>query len=72
MAIGRFPGRGNKNMPTVIVHMWSGRSDDAKRRIAEGITKVFEDEKVPRDAVSVIMLDVPKNSWAEGGKLCSD
>ncbi len=59
-------------MPTVIVHMWSGRSEDVKRRIAEGITKVFEDEKIPRDAVSIIMLDVPKNSWAEGGKLCSD
>ena len=59
-------------MPVVIVNMWAGRDDDAKRRIAEGITKVFEKEKVPRDAVSIIMYDVSKNNWAEGGKLCSD
>ncbi|HEX9908144.1 MAG TPA: tautomerase family protein [Thermoplasmata archaeon] len=54
-------------MPTVIVNMWPGRDDNAKRRIAEGITKVFENEKVPRDAV-----EVPKNNWAHGGKLHSD
>jgi 4-oxalocrotonate tautomerase len=59
-------------MPVVIIHMWAGRSDEAKKRIADGITRVFENEKVPRDAVSVIMYDVPKNNWAEGGKLCSD
>ncbi|MEM0343817.1 MAG: tautomerase family protein [Thermoplasmata archaeon] len=59
-------------MPVVIVHMWAGRDESAKRRIAEGITRVFENEMVPRDAVSVIMLDVPKGNWAEGGKLCSD
>ena len=59
-------------MPVVIVHMWAGRNDEAKRRIADGITRVFENEKVPRDAVSVIIYDVPKNNWAEGGKLSSD
>lgn len=59
-------------MPTVIVHMWPGRDDNAKRRIADGITRVFESEKVPRDAVEVIMFDVPKNNWARAGKLHSD
>jgi 4-oxalocrotonate tautomerase len=59
-------------MPVVIVNMWSGRDEDAKRRIADGITKVFEKEKIPRDAVSIIMNEIPKSNWAEGGKLCSD
>jgi 4-oxalocrotonate tautomerase len=59
-------------MPIVVVHLWPGRDDSAKRRIAEGITKVFENEKVPRDAVEVLMLEVPKNQWAQGGKLHSD
>ena len=59
-------------MPTVIVNMWPGRDDNAKRRIAEGITKVFEKENVPRDAVEVIMIEVPKNNWAHAGKLHSD
>lgn len=59
-------------MPVVVVNMYAGRDKEAKRRIAEGITKVFEAEKVPRDAVTVIMNDVPKANWADGGKLASD
>ncbi len=59
-------------MPVIIVNMWAGRDENAKRRIAEGITKVFENEKVSRDAVTVIMNDVPKCNWAHAGKLCSD
>lgn len=59
-------------MPVVIVNMYAGRDKEAKRRIAEGITRVFEAERVPREAVTVIMNDVPKDSWAEGGKLASD
>ncbi len=59
-------------MPVIVVNMWAGRDESAKRRIAEGITKVFENEKVSRDAVTVIMNDVPKGNWAEGGRLCSD
>ncbi|OGS56080.1 MAG: 4-oxalocrotonate tautomerase [Euryarchaeota archaeon RBG_19FT_COMBO_56_21] len=59
-------------MPTVIVNMWPGRDDNAKRRIVEGITKVFENEKVPRDAVEILLFEVPKNHWASGGKLYSD
>jgi len=59
-------------MPVVIVNMYAGRDKDAKRRIAEGITKVFEVEKVPRDAVTVIMNEVPKDNWADAGKLASD
>lgn len=59
-------------MPFIIVNMWPGRDDDAKRRIAEGITDVLVKEKVPRDVISVIFNEVPKNNWAEAGKLCSD
>ncbi len=59
-------------MPFVIVNMWPGRDDATKRRIIQGITKVFENERVPLDAISVIINEVPKNNWAEAGKLCSD
>lgn len=52
--------------------MWPGRDDDAKRRIAKGITDVFARENVPREAVTVIMHDTPKSNWASGGKLHSD
>lgn len=59
-------------MPVIVVNMWAGRDENAKRRIAEGITKVFENEKIPKDAITVIMYDVPKGNWAEAGKLCSE
>jgi 4-oxalocrotonate tautomerase len=59
-------------MPVVTVEMWPGRDDDAKRRIAKGITDVFERENVPREAVTVVMHETPKNNWAHGGKLHSD
>lgn len=56
----------------IVVNMWPGRDENAKRRIAEGITKVFEEEGVPRDVIEVIMNEVPKQNWAAGGKLHSD
>ena len=59
-------------MPVVIVNMYAGRDKETKHRIAEGITKVFEAEKVPRDAVTIIMNEVSKDNWADGGKLASD
>ncbi len=59
-------------MPVIVVNMWPGRDEAAKRRIAEGITSVFEREGVPRDVIEVIMNEVPKTNWAIGGKLHSD
>ena len=59
-------------MPVIVVNMWPGRDTDTKRRIAEGITKVFENEGVPREVIEVIMHEVPKTNWAMGGKLHSD
>ena len=58
-------------MPLVQVTMWSGITDDNKKKIAEGITKVFEDMGVPRDAVELIIYETPKANWATGGKLHS-
>jgi 4-oxalocrotonate tautomerase len=59
-------------MPVIVVNMWPGRDEAAKRRIAEGITAVFEKEGVPRDVIEVIMNEVPKTNWAVGGRLHSD
>ena len=59
-------------MPVIMVSMWPGRDEAAKRRIAEGITQVFVDEGVPSDVIEVIMNEVPKTNWAVGGRLHSD
>lgn len=59
-------------MPVVIVNMYAGRDRNAKKRIVAGITKVFEAENVPRDAITVILNEIPKDNWGEAGKLASD
>ena len=58
-------------MPVVQVNVWSGISVENKK-IAEGITKVLEDIGVPREAVTVIIFEEPKENWASGGKLHSE
>ncbi len=60
-------------MPVVNIYMWSGRTIEQKRKLAEGITKVFESAAgVPPSALHIIFQDIPKNDWAITGKLCSD
>lgn len=59
-------------MPVVLVYMWSGVSSEAKRNVVSGITRVFEGLGIPRDAVEVIVVEVPKENWGLGGELASE
>ena len=60
-------------MPVVNIYMWLGRTEEQKRKLAEGITKVFQDAAgVPPEALHIIFQDIEKNDWAIAGKLCSD
>jgi len=47
-------------------------SKESKRRIVEGITKVFEEIGIPKEAVEIIIYETPKTNWATGGQLHSD
>ena len=59
-------------MPVVQVTVWAGISEENKKKIVEGITKVIEEIGVPREAVTVIIYEVPKSDWASGGQLHSE
>lgn len=59
-------------MPLVEVTMWAGVPLEAKRRLAEGITKVFEELGIPKEAVTIVIREVPKENWATGGQLHSE
>jgi 4-oxalocrotonate tautomerase len=59
-------------MPIVQVSVWKGITLENKRRVVEGITKVFEDLGVPKEAVEIVIYEVPKSSWATGGQLHSE
>lgn len=59
-------------MPVVEVKMWDGRTPEQKKQIVEGITKVFTGQGVPAEAVHVVLINVKKEDWAIGGKMCSE
>jgi 4-oxalocrotonate tautomerase len=59
-------------MPVVQVSVWEGMSPENKRKTVEGITKVFEEMGVPREAVTIVIYEAPKSNWATGGKLHSE
>ena len=59
-------------MPVVIVEMWEGRTIDQKKKLVEGITSSFEKIGTPREALQIILRDIPKHNWAMAGKLSSE
>lgn len=60
-------------MPIVTVQMYDGRSMDQKRELVKGITEVVArvTGNVP-DAVHVIIQEVHRENWANGGLLTPD
>jgi len=59
-------------MPIVHVYVWSGFSNEAKRRVISGITKVFTEVGIPREAVEVVIHEIPKENWGVGGEQASE
>ncbi|MCW4000204.1 MAG: tautomerase family protein [Candidatus Bathyarchaeota archaeon] len=53
------------------VNVWAGMSPENKQKVVEGITRVFTDMGIPSQATTVMILEVPKENWASGGKLHS-
>ena len=58
-------------MPVVEVSVWSGISDEAKKKLVEGITDVMAELGIPREAITIIIHEEPKSNWASGGQLHS-
>lgn len=59
-------------MPLIQVSVWAGISEENKKKLVEGMTKVCVDVGIPAEAVTVVILEVPKSNWASGGKLHSE
>ena len=56
-------------MPVVQVSVWEGMSPENKKKTVEGITKVFEDMGIPKEAVTIVIFEAPKSNWATGGQI---
>jgi 4-oxalocrotonate tautomerase len=60
------------DLPVVQVNVWSGMSLENKKKIVEGFTRVLEEIGIPREAVTIVICEEPKENWASGGKLHSE
>jgi len=60
-------------MPLVNVDLWEGRKVEEKKKLVAEITNLFvEITGCPKEAVTVIIRDVPKHNWGIGGELSSE
>jgi 4-oxalocrotonate tautomerase len=55
-------------MPIVQVSVWKGMTLENKKKTVEGITKVFVDLCVPKEAVEIVIYEAPKSNWATAGQ----
>ncbi|MHA1803029.1 MAG: tautomerase family protein [Promethearchaeota archaeon] len=54
-------------MPLAQIYMWEGTSDEAIEKIITGVTEVFVGLGIPKEAVEVIVQQVPKSHWGVRG-----
>jgi 4-oxalocrotonate tautomerase len=60
-------------MPHIQITMLAGRSTDQKRRAAKRITEVLQEElSVSPDKLTIVFVEVPRDSYARSGALISD
>jgi 4-oxalocrotonate tautomerase len=60
-------------MPEVIVYLVEGRTLDQKRGLIQDITQaVMKNVGAPADAVTISLVETPKNAKAKGGVLFSE
>jgi len=60
-------------VPVVTVKMWEGRTLEQKRRLVKAITEAMvEHADARRDALHVIIHDVPRENWGLAGVLGPD
>ena len=60
-------------MPLLRVSLWTGRTKEQKAKLAKALTDTMvEVAKVPAQAVTIQIEELPKENWATGGQLHSE
>ena len=54
-------------MPLAQIYMWKGISEDIVKKIIAGVTDVFVDLGIPKQAVEVLVHEIPKAHWGIEG-----
>ena len=56
-------------MPVIKIDMWSGRNEEQKEIIIKKVTDaIVEACGCPKEAVTVVFDDIPKENWGSGGE----
>jgi len=59
-------------MPVVRIEMWAGRSREQKRKLIKEVTEAITSSLgIPKDQVTVILNEIPKDNWGLAGELAS-
>lgn len=59
-------------MPIVEVKWLQGRDSGQKKKLIQGIFKLFEENGIKKENLQVIIQDVPKTDWGMDGKQVSE
>lgn len=60
-------------MPYISIETFEGKTDQQKKALIEEVTRaVTSTLEVPPEAVSIVIKDIPRSNWGEGGKPCSE
>ncbi|MFX1236930.1 MAG: 4-oxalocrotonate tautomerase family protein [Promethearchaeota archaeon] len=55
-------------MPLAQIYLWKGISEDIIKKVIAGVTDVFVNIGIPKQAVEVLIHEVPKAHWGIEGK----
>ena len=60
-------------MPYISIETFAGKTDEQKKALIAEVTKaVVSTLEVPPEAISIVIKDIPRSNWGEGGKPCSE
>lgn len=60
-------------MPIIRIEMWEGRDKETKKKLVERITEeTCEVLNCPKQAITVVIYDIPKHNWGIEGELASE
>lgn len=64
--------QGVTEMPIVHINVWEGFGKEKAKPTIRNITQVFVDQGIPREAVEIVITEIPKTHWRIGGKPASE
>jgi 4-oxalocrotonate tautomerase len=60
-------------MPYISIETFEGKTPEQKKHLIQEVTRaVTSSLGVPKEAVWIVVKDIPKNSWGEAGRPCSE